>query len=280
MARRRRKKILQTGNDFLKLSIAIALVAALAFYLKDRSPASRPPTPPPVEKAVKTESKKAESLPSEKRVQKSRALSGLLPEQAWQDDYLVLKTSLGKSSSELYLIGMGIVPEGKNPEKIQDPSKLKPRLIVAKKEGEDFVQVASFDFDTNGTSAGGLQSKNLKGIPRIKSSDLLDLEGNGMPEIQVGFDTVTDLAQAVGFLRWDGSDLRWVKARDKNGEEKAALWIIGSTSADSQQIEAKKGEKGYEIVQKYGQADPQHPEKGFEWKTTIWKMKNGVLIAQ
>ncbi len=277
MARKRRKKVLESGSDFLKVSLGIGIVALFAFYIKENLSKKAPPPPIVQEKVVKTESKKAESQAQEKRVQKSKALSGLLPAEAWQDDYLVLKAPLGKPDSELYLIAMGVVAEGKTPDKIKDPGKLRPRLVVAKKEAEDFVEITRFDFETSGTSVGGLQSKNLKGIPRIKSADIIDLDGDGMPEIRVTFDTATDLAEAIGFLRWNGSELSWLKTKDKSGEVKVALWITGASPSDSQQIDLKKEGNAYEIIQKYGQADPQHPEKGFEWKTTVWKIKNGVL---
>lgn len=277
MTRKRRKKKSNMGNDLLRLSIAIAIVAIIAFYLKEKSIKVAPS--PNSEKIVKVESKKAESLPQESRIQRSKALSGLLPTQAWQDDYLVLKAPLGKSNSDLYLIGMGITPEGKNPEKIEDPSKLQPNLMIAKKEGNQFVKITDFDFHTKEASIGGLQQKNLKGIPRIKSTDIVDLDADGMPEIKVSFDTSTDLAEAVGFLRWNGSEINWLHTKDNTGSEKIALWLSGASSSDSQQIEVKKNAKSYEVIQKFGQVNPQHPEKGFEWKTIVWKMKNGVLQA-
>lgn len=276
---RRRKKNSNKGSDFLKFSIAIAMLAIVPFYFKDKSlQKSKTPSLPSVEKIVKTESKKAESLPTEVRIQRSKALTGLLPEKAWQDDYLVLKTHLGKSNSDLYLLGVGIASDG-NPEKIQDPLKLKPLLIVAKKEGESFVKISDFDFKTKEPSIGGLQQKNLKGIPRIKSADIIDLEGNGMPEIKVSFDTSTELAEAIGFLKWNGSELEWLRTKDSKGEEKIALWLSGASSSDSQQIELKKVGNTYEIIQRFGQVNSQHPEKGFEWKNTTWKMKNGTLQA-
>lgn len=276
MSRKRRKKILKAGGDFLKISLGIALVALLAFYLKGKTFqfGAKPKAP---EKIIKTETKKAESTLAEKRIQKSKALSELLPSQAWQDDYLVLKAPLGKSDSELYLVALGLAPEGKSPEKIQEASKLKPSLLVVKKEGNDFIQITHFDFETQETSLGGLQSKNLKGIPRIKSSDLIDLDENGMPEIRVSFDTSTDLAEAIGFLRWNGSELSWLKAKDNRGNEKIALWLSGASSSDSHQIDVKKTPKGYEIIQKYGQANPKHPEQGFVWQSTVWRMREGVL---
>lgn len=275
MARKRKKKIIETSNDFLKLSIGIAIVALIAFYVKENWQKKVPP--PLIEKTVKTETKKAESQAIEKRIQKSKALSDLLPAAAWQDDYIVLKTSLGKSDSELYLVSMGFAPAGKSPDKIKDPTKLEPHLIVAKKEGEDFVQITRFDFEVPGTSAGGLQTKNLKGIPRIKSADIIDLNGDGMPEIRITFDTASELAEAIGFLRWNGSELSWLKTKDKTGNEKVALWLTGASSGDSQQIDVQKEGNTFEIIQKYGQANPDHPEKGFEWKTSVWKMKDGVL---
>lgn len=274
---RRRKNKSKSSNDFLKISIAIAIIAAFAFYFKNKNSLHEKSPPPISEKQTKAESKKAESAPNTALIQKTKSLSELLPPQAWPDDYLLLKAPLGKSDSELYLLGMGFAPEGKKPEDFKDPSNLEPVLWVLKKEDKGFRKISSFDFKTPETSVGGLQKKNLKGIPRIRTSDLIDLEGNGMPEIRVQFDTSSELAQAIGFLKWNGTELDWLKAKDKNGSAKVALWISGTSSADAQELEVKKNGNQFNIIQKYGQAHPEHPEKGFEWKTTVWKMKEGVL---
>ncbi len=275
MTRKRRKKNFK-GNDLLRFSIAVAIVALIAFYLKEKTFHSKITNSDPI-KTVKTEAKKPESSPQEIHIQRSKALSELLPAQAWPDDYLVIKAPLGKSNSDLYLVGMGLITGTKNPDQIKDPSQLSPYLMVAKKEEDQFTKITDFNFHTQEASVGGLQFKNLRGIPRIKSADIIDLDGDGMPEIKVNFDTSTDLAEAIGFLSWNGSELNWVKTKDQKGSEKIALWLSGASSSDSQQLEIKKVGKTYEIIQKFGQVNSAHPEQGFEWKTLTWKMKNGVL---
>ncbi|GEM_PF-3186704 len=278
MTRKRRRKNSSTGNDFLKLILAIGIIALLVFYAKGKwnRPANLSSRPEIIPK-VENKSPQAESAPETSSFQKNKDLSKLFPSQAWLDDYLVLKTPLGKSDSQLYLVGIGLAAPGKNPDQTQEVSKLKPYLLVAKKEGDDFVKITGFDFQTPQASIGGALWKNLRGIPRIKSADILDLNGDGLPEIRVSLDTNSDLVEAIGFLKWNGMEFDWLKIKTKQGPEKIALWLAGSSSAESEQIEIKNDKNGYEIIQKSGQADPHHPEKGFEWKSTTWKMKEGVL---
>jgi len=258
----------------------VAVLGILVWLWRQQAPSKvskTPQAPAPV----------AQSLPSEEKKEKapetrsSRSLTQLFPKQAWLDDYLKIPVSFGDEKEGL-LVSLGIAPAGKDPDSIRDPDELRPAVLLLKKEKDSFVQKDLFDFDTPLPTQAGIRGSDLKGIPRITLKSLMDLDRDGKMEIVAGVDTRGDFAQAIGFLKWQGDQLQWIKTRGKSGQEKIALWLTGSTSQETEDVSTgkAKGEGPIEVIHKKGVLDPKAPQKGFAWTSTSWEMRNGVLVEK
>lgn len=207
---------------------------------------------------------------------KIESVSAVLPQDAWGDDYLKVQAGFKGSTPQEFLISFGRAPSGADPEKIRDPAKLRPYLVLVKKEKEGFIKKAEFDFPIMPNEAS-LQKSQLAGIPRITPKSFVDLDQDGAPELIVMLDTHTSWPEAAAFLKYEKGELKWIKTK-QGAEEKLALWPTGSNASESREM-IPKGLNGPqpEIHEKIGKIDPNHPEKGLVWKTRIWVYKKGVL---
>ncbi|MFO1518260.1 MAG: hypothetical protein U1F57_01135 [bacterium] len=287
MAKRKRsKKKNSTQSDFLKLLIALGILGGLLWWWKHPAPTkpirtvTKVATPAP---APKSESKPAPAPETQAPPPAAaKGLTELFPKETWLDDYLKSETPFESNGNKLLLVSLGLAPAGKNPDQIRNPDQLHPALLMVGKQGNEFQRKDLFDFTTSGPTQAGIKGSDLRGLPRITPASFLDLDQDKRPEIVTRIDTHGANAEAIGFLHWNGSKLEWLKTRDKAGNEKIALWLVGATSIESQEITTEKahGEKLIEVIQKKGVMDPKHPEIGFVWKTTFWRMKDGVLVEK
>jgi hypothetical protein len=279
MAKKKRKNRSTKGvGDFFKLLLVLAALGLLLWFWREkgapkleRPAAKKAAVSPSKTGATAPESKSVESPPTSEPVTAAK-ITGLFPKQAWLDNYLQVPASLGGPEKKT-LVAVGLAPPGKNPDQIRNPEKLLPSLLVVEKEGGQFLKKDQFDFVTPEPTEAGIQGTDLTGIPRITSGDLVDLNGDGRPEIAVRFDTHGAWTEAIGLLQWEGSRLRWVKTRDASGIEKIALWLAGSTSMEAQEVDLTNRK----LTVRNGRLDPKQPEKGFVYKTTVWKWKDGFL---
>jgi hypothetical protein len=257
--------------------VLAALGLLLWFWRGKGGPKIEQPT---AKKSTVSSSKTEAKAPESKSVESSPTLepmaapkiTGLFPKQAWLDNYLQVPATLGGAEKKT-LVAVGLAPPGKNPDQIRNPEKLLPSLLVVEKGGGQFLKKDEFDFATPEPTEAGIQGTDLTGIPRITSGDLVDLNGDGRPEIVVRFDTHGAWTEAIGLLQWDGTHLKWVKTRDTSGEEKIALWLAGSTSMEAEDVSLTNRE----LTIRHGKLDPKQPEKGFVYRTTVWRWKDGFL---
>ncbi|MBF0492654.1 MAG: hypothetical protein HQM15_07735 [Deltaproteobacteria bacterium] len=301
--RRRRKK---SGFAFWKLLGVLVLVTALVWYFQsfktkttkpsnvmtqtseDRqktnpanTQAQKNPNVFPETVPVKSpESKAAESQKTETQRSETQASTlpdipkktiskNVLPEHAWQDDYIKLDYPDKKGGKQLLLISYGLVPEGKSADKIRNPDVLKPVVAMVQRSAEGYDKIS----EINLLKSSG--DKHLKGIARFKSADLVDIDKDGLPEIILHFDSSGESTEKIGLLKWDGKTLQWMKKKvDKT--EKAALWNTGTSGTSKKSIKLEKTK----IIEQVTGFDAAHPNKGFETKKTEWRFEDGVWVKK
>jgi len=289
MAKRRKKSFF---DGFYKPLFVVAAVGLGLWYIQNRF--SAPPRPPaskplstentqkpalPETKPTETAESKAteskpETAPETKPYVPIKPLTDQFPSGAWLDDYLKIDFSAGNEQN--VLVGIGLAPTSTKAEKIRDPEKLKPALLLFKKEGEKYTKLDEFLFGTENEKTE-VSIKNLKGIPRIRANNILDLDKNGKSEILVFLDSSGVWPEAAGLLQNKKGKLSWVKMKDETGKEKLALWVVGRTPTQAQQVKLDHVSGSPQLLLKKGSVDKAHPEKGLSWKRTVWVMKDGVL---
>jgi hypothetical protein len=279
---KRKKQKSKTGSDFLTLLIVIAILGAGYWYWQNknarpiRHTAKRPVIVPASKPISETKTKDSPS-PETQAASSAKSLTTLFPKEAWLDDYLQTQAHLENSGKTDLLVAIGLAPRGVNPDQIRNPERLHPSILVARKEGDQYSKLDEFDFSTPQPTEAGIQGSDLTGLPRITADRLVDLDGDGRPELMVSLDTHGEWTEAIAFLKWENGHLRWIKTRNHSGAEKIALWLTGSTPSESQEITLNKAQGHSEVIQKKGQIDSAHPGQGFVWKTTVWEMKGGFL---
>ncbi len=291
MAKRRKKSFF---DGFYKPLFVVAAVGLGLWYIQNRfsNPTPRPssapktlntennqkPALPETKPSETAESKSAESKPESTAETKPyvpiKPLTDQFPSGAWLDDYLKIDFSMGNEQN--ILVGIGLAPTSTKAEKIRDPEKLKPALLLFKKEGEKYTKLDEFRFGMEKEKTE-VSTNNLKGIPRIRANNILDLDKNGKSEILVFLDSSGSWPEAAALLQYKKGKLSWVKMSDETGKEKIALWVVGRTPTQAQQVKLENASGSARLLLKKGSVDAAHPEKGLRWKTTAWVMKDGVL---
>ncbi len=263
-------------NRFSKFFILL-LIGATAYWIwkgpSQPKKSSSTPVEIPTSLPSKTEGE-TKLGPGSKAIPSIKPLLETFPKQAWLDDYLQIPLN-----SQLLLMGIGLAPDGKNPDQILNPDQLHPALLVLKKEGDHYLKKDEFNFSTSEPTEAGISGNDLRGIPRIKPENILFLDSDKSPELRVSIDTTGEWTEAVAFLKWKNAHLEWVKTRDSSGKEKLALWLQGSTATESQEILIRKDPptQRLQVIQKKGVLDSAHPENGFIPKIIVWEMRDGVL---
>lgn len=287
MATRRKKN--RSGFFFWKILALLVFVTAVVWYFQNSSKESdlekvtkkKKNTTVVVESlpVQKTETKVAETQASESQAAESQATTqpdktiskNVLSQRAWQDDYIKLEYPNKKDSKKLLLISYGLVPDGKSADKIRNPDKLWPAIAMAEKTSAGYDKIVELDVMK---SSG---DKSLRGIPRFKEVDFVDVDKDGLPEIILHIDSVGESSEKIGLLKWDGEKLQWMKKRINKTDsktEKIALWSTGTVGNSKKSIKLNKTR----IVEKITGLDAANPDKGFQTKTTEWKFENGFWV--
>lgn len=284
MAKKKNKNYrFNVSRDFLKTVLIVAAIGGVIWFWQNSKFPSRKTLvkkPDKVVKVVKNESEKPTSQPVETQTTPSaKSLTQTFSKETWLDDYLQIQTDLDRAGQTDLIIASGTVSTGVDPETIKNREKLHPQLLIVRKKNGAYLKLDRFDFSTALPTEGGIQGNALTGIPRITKNSLVDLNKDGHPEIQVLLDTPGKWTEAVTFLKWENGKLHWIKTQDKKGNEKIALWLSGSTATEAQEIATKNidNEGHGQVIQKTGKLDAAHPEKGFQWKTTVWEYRDGML---
>src|SRR4030095_14549252 len=236
MAKRKKakKNPKRRSGGFFKALLILAAAGLLVWLWQEKK------TPEP-KRALKKEAQKSESKAEPKKAPETQAaesqpppsrveapkLTGVFPKEAWLDDYLQTPAALEGSEKNELLVGLGLAPAGKDPEKILDPDKLRPQLLVVDKSNGRYVRREAFDFATGEPTEAGIRREDLRGIPRVTGGDLIDLSGDGRPEIVVKLDTHGAWTQSVGLLKWENGRIQWAKTSSPPSGEKIALWLSG-----------------------------------------------------
>ncbi len=279
-SRSSRKRKTSSSTPWLIVLIFLGFLG-LYYYRQEQAKKITPPnemteTNHPI---VKPAEEKAESLPQTRPHTEFTALAKNFPTRTWLDNYLKVKVALNNPKESNLLVGIGIAPQGKDPDQIKNPETLHPALLVLDENKGLFHKMDEFDFETSLSTQAGISGKDLRGIPRITKESLVDLDGDGHSELWVPVDTRGQWTEAVALLQFKNGHLEWVKTRSKEGQEKLALWLKGSTPSETQELSTEKGpDKKIRILHNRGRLDPAHADRGYVWKKSVWEFKEGVLI--
>ncbi|MBL7685789.1 MAG: hypothetical protein JNK65_07135 [Deltaproteobacteria bacterium] len=283
MAKKKRKaKSSSPLKEWITPALIVATGAAGLWYWQSASHPKPSPKPKTALSESKQESKKEEKTnlaPSEsQKEERAQSIFETFPKQAWSDNYLQVALP-SSSGSQKILVALGLAPQGKNADQIRNPDQLSPSLLLLEKNDRGFHRLSEFHFPNSATAQSGLKVSDLKGIPRITSKSFLDLDHDGTLEIVASLDTAGEWTEAIAFLKIENNEIRWMKTRDKSGQEKIALFKVGASPTESAEVTTRKspGKESYEIIQKQSEVDEFQAAKGVVSKNIVWEMRNGML---
>src|SRR4030095_13610107 len=210
MARRKKSKSKSgRGSSFFKPLLILAAIGLLVwFWQESKTPESKRVSSKKTAPASVAVAKKAEETPAAEsqpppQAVESPKLTGVFPKEAWLDDYLQVPAALQGAGKKDLLVGLGLAPQGKDPEKILNPDQLRPELLVVEKNNGRYLRREAFDFTMDDSTEAGIRREDLRGIPRVTGQDLVDLTGDGAPEIKVKLDTHGSWTEAIAILKWN-----------------------------------------------------------------------------